>query len=100
MAEEGPTGHWEPLDSDTETGDSSSPMKLDDGEVSAESRAQSWPSPQGGPNEVQNPHSTELKGVRRREWRLSGAAGDTPACSVDADPVEVHAEHQWVKGKL
>ena len=38
MAEEGPTGHWEPLDSDTETGDSSSPVKLDDGEVSAESK--------------------------------------------------------------
>jgi len=35
---EGPTGQRDPLDSDTETGESSSPVKLDDGEVSAESK--------------------------------------------------------------
>ena len=34
----GPTGQRDPLDSDTETGESSSPVKLDDGEVSAESK--------------------------------------------------------------
>ena len=34
----GPTGQRDPLDSDTETGESSSPAKLDDGEVSVESK--------------------------------------------------------------
>ena len=34
---DGPTGQRDPLDTDTETGESSSPMKLDDGEISAES---------------------------------------------------------------
>jgi len=34
----GPTGQRDPLDSDTETGESSSPAKLDDGEVPIESR--------------------------------------------------------------
>ena len=35
---EGPIGQRDPLDSDTETGESSSPAKLDDGEVSVESK--------------------------------------------------------------
>ena len=35
---EGSTGQQDPLNSDTETGESSSPMKLDDGKVSAESK--------------------------------------------------------------
>ena len=34
----GPTGQRDPLDSDTEIGESSSPAKLDDGEVSVESK--------------------------------------------------------------
>jgi len=34
----GPTGQRDPLDSDTETGESSSPANLDDGEVSVESK--------------------------------------------------------------
>jgi len=37
-AEGGPTGQRDPLDSDTEIGESSSPAKLDDGEVSVESK--------------------------------------------------------------
>jgi len=35
---EGPTGQRDPLDSDIETGESSSLAKLDDGEVSTESK--------------------------------------------------------------
>ena len=34
----GPTGQRDPLDSDTETGESSLPAELDDGEVLVESR--------------------------------------------------------------
>ena len=34
----GPTGQRDPLDSDTETGESSSPAELDDGEVSGETK--------------------------------------------------------------
>ena len=35
---EGPTGQQDPLDSDTETGESSSPANLDDGKVSVDSK--------------------------------------------------------------
>jgi len=40
------------------------------------------------------PSSRGLAGVN------GGAAGDTPTCTADAVPVEVHAEHQQVEGKL
>ena len=36
--DKGTTGQQDPLDRDTETGESSSPAKLDDGEVSIESK--------------------------------------------------------------
>jgi len=88
----GPTGQRDPLDSDTETGE-----KL----VAGETRQRR------GLGRIQgHQHDPLTKADLPRCGNLSlpssrgpvgvngGAAGDTPACTADAVPVEVHAKHQ------